>query len=164
MRIGIAHNAVGMRQPCSTGRPLKHMNRRSRQAGATIVEAALTLLILLMFLDAVLEFGRAYNIYEVMTNAAREGARYAVAPAPNTTTLPTTTQVQSQVNTFLASAGVSGATVAVNTNTQKVNNASLTYTSVQVTAPYSFIVPQLLGVRNGTVNLSTSAQMRNETN
>ena len=140
------------------------MTRKNQQAGATIVEAALTLLVLLMFLDAVLEFGRAYNVYEVMTNAAREGARYAVAPAPNTTTLPTTTQVQSQVNSFLASAGVSGATVAVNTTTQTVNNALLTYTSVQVTAPYSFFVPQLLGVRNGTVNLSTSAQMRNETN
>jgi len=140
------------------------MKRSRRQRGATIVEAAITLLLLFMFLDAILEFGRAYNVYHVMTNAAREGARYAVAPQPGTTTLPTTTQVQSQVNSFLASGGVTGATVTVNTTTQTVNNAPLAYTTVLVTAPHSFVAPQLLGVNKATVNLSTSAEMRNETN
>jgi len=135
-----------------------------RQRGATIVEAAVTLLLLFMFLDAILEFGRAYNVYHIMTNAAREGARYAVAPSPGTTTLPNTSQVQAQVNSFLASGGVSGATVNVTPTTQTVNGAPLVYTTVQVTAPYTFFVPQLLGISNGTVNLSTSAEMRNETN
>jgi len=136
----------------------------SRQKGATIVEAALTLVLLFMFLDAVLEFGRAYNIYHIMTNAAREGARYAIAPSPGTTSLPTTTQVQAQVNSFLTSGGVSGATVNVNPTTQTVNGAPLVYTTVQITEPYTFFVPQLLGISNGTINLSTSAEMRNETN
>ena len=122
------------------------------------------MLLLLMFLDGVLEFGRAYNVYHIMTNAAREGARYAVAPQPGTTSLPSTTQVQSEVNSFLTSGGISGATVAVNTTTQTVNAVPLTYTVVQVTAPYNFGVPQLLGLSNTTVNLTTSAEMRNETN
>jgi Flp pilus assembly protein TadG len=140
--------------------------KRRKQRGATIVEAAFTLLILLIFLDAILEFGRAYNIYHIMTNAAREGARYAVAPTPGTSTLPTTGQVQTWVNTFLASGGVQGAAVTVTPTTQTVNNVDLTYTTVQVTAPYSFIVPQLLLGSNtyGTVNLSTTSSMRNETN
>ena len=140
------------------------MKMPKRQRGATIVEAAVTLLLLFMFLDAILEFGRAYNVYHIMTNAAREGARYAVAPSPGTTTLPNTSQVQAQVNSFLASGGVSGATVNVTPTTQTVNGAPLVYTTVQVTAPYTFFVPQLLGISNGTVNLSTSAEMRNETN
>ena len=138
--------------------------RHQRQRGATIVEAALTMLLLLMFLDAVLEFGRAYNVYHIMTNAAREGARYAVAPAPGTANLPTTGEVQAQVNSFLNSGGVSGATVSVNTTTQVVNTVPLAYTTVQVTAPYNFIVPHLLGIGSTSVNLSTSAEMRNETN
>ncbi len=140
--------------------------KRRRQRGATIVEAAFTLLILLLFLDAILEFGRAYNVYHIMTNAAREGARYAVAPAPGTSTLPTTAQVQSWVTTFLASGGVNGATVSVNPTTQTVSGISLNYTSVQVTAPYSFIVPQLLFGSNtyGTITLSTTSSMRDETN
>jgi Flp pilus assembly protein TadG len=140
------------------------MRTSSRQKGATIVEAALTVVLLFMFLDAVLEFGRAYNIYHIMTNAAREGARYAIAPAPGTTILPTTAQVQAQVNSFLSSGGVSGATVNVNPTTQTVNGAPLVYTTVQVTTPYTFFVPQLLGISNATVNLATSAEMRNETN
>jgi len=140
------------------------VNWFNKERGATIVEAALTLLLLFLFLDAILEFGRAYNVYHVMTNAAREGARFAVAPQPGTTNLPSTTQVQSQVNSFLASGGITGATIAVNQTTQTINNAALTYTTVQVSAPYSFVAPQLLGIANGTVTLKTSAEMRNETN
>jgi Flp pilus assembly protein TadG len=140
--------------------------KRRRQRGATIVEAAFTLLILLIFLDAILEFGRAYNVYHIMTNAAREGARYAVAPAPGTSALPTSAQVQSWVTTFLASGGVTGATVSVTPTTQTIDNMQETYTNVQVTAPYSFIVPQLLlgSSTYGTVTLSTTSSMRNETN
>jgi Flp pilus assembly protein TadG len=138
--------------------------QRRKERGATIVEAAITMLLLLMFLDGILEFGRAYNVYHVMTNAAREGARYAVAPLPGTSALPTATAVQAEVNSFLASGGVTGATVAVNTTTQTVNAVALTYTSVQVSAPYQFGVAQLLGISNSTVNLTTTAEMRNETN
>lgn len=140
--------------------------KRRKQRGATIVEAAFTLLILLIFLDAVLEFGRAYNVYHIMTNAAREGARYAVAPAPGTSTLPSNSQVQSWVNTFLASGGVQRATISVTPSTQTVNNMPVTYTTVEVTAPYTFIVPQLLMGSNtyGTITLATSSRMRNETN
>ena len=128
------------------------------------MEASLVLLIVFMFLDAVLEFGRAYNIYHIMTNAAREGARYAVAPPAGTTTLPTTSQVQDQVNSFLSSGGVSGSTVTVSTIKETVNGADMDLTLVQVTTPYTFFVPQLLGISNGTINLTTSSEMRNETN
>jgi Flp pilus assembly protein TadG len=140
------------------------MKSRRRQRGATIVEAAFTLLILFMLLDGILEFGRAYNIYQIMTNAAREGARYAVAPTPGTANMPSTAQVQSTVQGFLNSGGVQGAAVTVNTSTQTVNSEVLNYTTVQVTAPYAFVVPQLLFGNNNvtSVNLSTTATMRNE--
>lgn len=53
---------------------------RIRQRGATILEAALVLPLLFTFLFAIIEFGRAFNMYQTMTNAAREGARFGVAP------------------------------------------------------------------------------------
>lgn len=51
-----------------------------KQLGATLVETAATIMVFLILLVGILEFGRAYSMYQVMTNAAREGARFAVSP------------------------------------------------------------------------------------
>ncbi|WHH60540.1 TadE family protein [Petroclostridium sp. X23] len=48
------------------------------QRGQSIVEAAMVLPILLLILFSVFEFGRIFNAYMIITNAAREGARCAV--------------------------------------------------------------------------------------
>jgi hypothetical protein len=50
-------------------------------AGTEIAEAALILPILFMILLGIFFFGRAYNIYGTITQAAMQGARAAVAPA-----------------------------------------------------------------------------------
>jgi len=145
----------------------------NRQRGATIVEAALTILLLFLFLDGVLEFGRMYNIYHVITNAAREGARFAVAPVSVQGSSPTSTQVQSTVQSFLDSAGVSGATVTVvrcqgtacNPVMPPVNGVDEYYWDINVTAPYSFVAPNLLGTKTiPTVLLQSDARMRDERN
>ncbi len=46
-----------------------------RDRGATIVEAALVLPLLVMLVFGVVEFGRAYNAQVTLTHAAREGVR-----------------------------------------------------------------------------------------
>ena len=46
--------------------------------GAELVEAGFVLPILLMLLLGIFSFGRAYNVYQTITRAAREGARMAV--------------------------------------------------------------------------------------
>ena len=51
--------------------------RNRRQGGASLVELALVLFLLVLLLAAVVDFGRAYNSYIVITNASREGAREA---------------------------------------------------------------------------------------
>ncbi len=133
--------------------------KQQKERGATIVEAALILLLLIIIVFAVVDFARAYNIYQTMTNAAREGARYAVAPAPGTSTLPSTSAVQTKVQSLLDSALIKSSTVNVSTVSQSVNGITLSYTQVVVQAPYrSTFVPSL------NVNLSTQARMRNETN
>ncbi len=52
----------------------KHQNRR----GTALVEMALVLPIFLMVVLGVIEFGRAMMVSQIVTNAAREGARSAV--------------------------------------------------------------------------------------
>ena len=54
--------------------------RRSawRQRGQALVEFALILPVILLLVVGMLEFARAWNLHQVMTDAAREGARRAV--------------------------------------------------------------------------------------
>ncbi len=48
----------------------------SRERGQSLVETAIVFPILLLLLAAVVDFGRAFDAYIVLTNAAREGARW----------------------------------------------------------------------------------------
>ena len=52
--------------------------RRRNERGAALIEAAVTIPLLLLISVAIFEFGRAYQTWQVLTNAAREGARVAV--------------------------------------------------------------------------------------
>jgi hypothetical protein len=52
----------------------------SKKRGATLVEAAAVVLLLFTFIFAIVEFGRVLSVYQTITNAAREGARFSVAP------------------------------------------------------------------------------------
>ncbi|HSB74454.1 MAG TPA: TadE/TadG family type IV pilus assembly protein, partial [Terriglobales bacterium] len=56
---------------------------KSKQSGATIMEAALVLPTFFLLLMAVFEFGLVFSAYHTMVGAAREGARVAVIPDPN---------------------------------------------------------------------------------
>jgi Flp pilus assembly protein TadG len=49
--------------------------------GAEMVESALVIPLLLTLLVGLFWVGRAYNVYQTITRAAREGARYAVLPS-----------------------------------------------------------------------------------
>jgi hypothetical protein len=51
--------------------------KRSGQRGAGLVEFAMVIPLLLLLLMGAVDFGRAFYTYIVITNAAREGARYA---------------------------------------------------------------------------------------
>ena len=51
--------------------------------GTALLEAAVTIPLLLLVSVGIFEFGRAYQTWQVLTNAAREGARIAVLPNSN---------------------------------------------------------------------------------
>ncbi|MGA8790778.1 MAG: TadE family protein, partial [Paenarthrobacter sp.] len=55
----------------------KALKSRIKERGAVAVEMAILLPLLLLILIGIMEFGRAYNVQVSLTQAAREGARYA---------------------------------------------------------------------------------------
>jgi Flp pilus assembly protein TadG len=59
---------------------IRLVQRCRSNEGAQLVEFALVLPLLLLIVLAIAEFGFVFQRYEVITNAAREGARMAVLP------------------------------------------------------------------------------------
>jgi len=55
---------------------------RSDASGQAIVEFALVLPILLLLMVGILEFARAWNLHQALTDATREGARRAAVADP----------------------------------------------------------------------------------
>ncbi|WP_416416623.1 TadE/TadG family type IV pilus assembly protein [Paenarthrobacter aromaticivorans] len=53
------------------------MTSRKKERGAVAVEMAILLPLLLLILVGIIEFGRVLNVQVSLTQAAREGARYA---------------------------------------------------------------------------------------
>ena len=51
---------------------------RTDERGQALAEFAIILPLVLLFIAGIVEMGRAWNIKQVVTDAAREGARYAV--------------------------------------------------------------------------------------
>jgi Flp pilus assembly protein TadG len=142
--------------------------RFSSQRGAALIEAALTLPLLLLISVAIFEFGRAYETWEVLTNAAREGARIAILPNPVPGAADT------RVRTYLAMGGLtSNNSVGVSITTVPVSlgaAGSASASKVTVSYPFTFIVLQpvaqlvVSGSNTGApITITASAVMRNET-
>ncbi|MCC7352524.1 MAG: pilus assembly protein [Anaerolineae bacterium] len=53
-------------------------DKRPREVGASLLETAIIVPLLLLILAGVVDVGRAYHTYITMLNAAREGARVGV--------------------------------------------------------------------------------------
>lgn len=86
------------------------------ESGAELVEAALVIPLLLMLLLGIVWLGRAYNVYETITRAAREGARFAVLPSCATCS-PSNTMEETY-----SSAGTSKATACISNPTYEFTN------------------------------------------
>lgn len=133
-----------------------------RQKGAAIIESALVMLGFMLILFGIMEAGRVMNVQQILTDAAREGARYAVTPLPLTSTLPTNAEIETVVDGFLAAGAISGATVSIQRGIViPVGVVNTEYTRVRVDLPYRPIVGTLFFPT--TLNLKGEALMRDET-
>lgn len=136
---------------------------RRSSGGMAMVEMVIILPVLLMLLFAIAEFGVIFAQWQTLTNAAREGARDAVVFRTNCDVAAVENEVRTTVKNYAAAAGVvladadigvTGACGAMNTDT-----------AVDVTHAYTFsVLPGFASSLNPTVNLSSSATMRNEGN
>lgn len=108
-----------------------------REDGAALLEAALTLPIMLLVCVGILEFGRAYQAWQVVTNASREGARVAVLPGISDAS------VEARVKTYMKNGALDKADDAevVITNTEvSIGGTTASAASVQVDYPFEFMV------------------------
>ena len=135
--------------------------------GAALIEMALTLPLMLLVSAGIFEFGRAYQTWQVLTNAAREGARIAVLPG--TTDANVTARVQSYMaDGQLADAGAAtvsidrAATIPVGAGTTSASRITIDY-------PFTFMVLQPIAQlvtsdapAGGALTMTASALMRNE--
>ena len=97
-------------------------SRARRDDGAALVETAFVLPIMLLVSVGIFEFGRAYQTWQVITNATREGARVAVLPEY------TDDSVKARVRTYLKDGGLPAAIVDDTAKT----NVDITATTIPV--------------------------------
>ncbi len=133
--------------------------------GTSVVEAAVVMLLFLSILFGVLESGRFMSIQQTLTNAAREGARLAVAPMSQSFSLATDTEIQNRVSYFLQSNGIpltgsNHASIHIDRNVA-LGSAEDVYTRVTVTYPYKVLSLQMFS--DLEIALSGTSRMRNET-
>ena len=130
--------------------------------GQALVEFALVLPLLLLLILGIVEFGRAWNAKQILTDAAREGARLSVVGDP---TITDTSQVNPSIRTIIALAGLDSSTATIS-YPDGFKTGTGNVTSVMVSLPFQFVVlhrlVQLVTSSNGTMVLSTTARMRNE--
>jgi Flp pilus assembly protein TadG len=133
--------------------------------GQAVVEFALVLPLVLILMISVFEFARAWNIQQVLTDAAREGARVAVVGSgAGETKAVIDANVNAAIDNALSAAGIDPADadppVLTGTGGGRGNPAT-----VQLALPYRFtFLGPLMGwtIGKSSLTLRTSITMRNE--
>jgi Flp pilus assembly protein TadG len=123
--------------------------------GQALVEFALVLPLLLMLVIGVFEFGRAYNVYQVITDAAREGARTAVVADPSTTQ----DSVLTTIRNALGRAGLNSSSATIGLTGWRTGTG--TPATVTIQFPYTFVFLRPF-TRLAPITLQTAFSMRNE--
>lgn len=168
------------------------MSARSRQGGGrrgrgalreergqSLVEFVIALPVLLVIVFGIIEFATAWRTYQIITNAAREGARYAVvASTPSTqgsSPGPPET-VQFRVESYLTNSNLDLSKATITTSCDGTTGTLCTQAQtgsaegVRVDYQHDFVVlgPVLdlmcvgCGASFGTVVLTSEAIMRQE--
>jgi Flp pilus assembly protein TadG len=134
--------------------------------GAELVEFALVLPLLLVLIAGIVDFALMFQAFEVVTNAAREGARLRVLPGY------TTADAEARVTAYLNASGLTGAATTSVTKTTFAGGGGgpPPTTGYQVTVAYVHPITLLgpfLGLIGGssagTITLNGVSVMRAET-
>ncbi len=138
---------------------------RSDRSGQNLVEFALVVVMLLLMVVGICEFGRAWNLFQILANAAREGARLAALPSGFTDNAAVT----ARVNSYLSTGNVNPGRATVAIGGAGVDGGTGTQVSITVTYPYTFMyvgpVIRMLnpGATAGAdITITAQSVMRNE--
>jgi Flp pilus assembly protein TadG len=131
-------------------------SRSTRRRGASAVEFAIVAPVFFLVVLGIIEFGRMVMVQQVITNAAREGARIAVLDSA------TTARVTTRVNDYISAARLSGATVTVTPNPPTLAGFDQPVT-VRVELPFSAVSALSRPFMSAATRLNATAVMRRET-
>jgi Flp pilus assembly protein TadG len=137
--------------------------------GAYVVELAFVVMILIMVLFGIFEYGRFIFIRQMVTNAAREGARYAVVNTMDATIVADTqAQVKKRMSGVDQTVKKYDCQVYLADETGKnigpaANAGFGSYIAVQIDCDYEPVLPSLLFL-DQTIHISTKALMYSEAN
>jgi Flp pilus assembly protein TadG len=133
------------------------------ERGAALLETAVTIPLILLISVAIFEFGRAYQTWQVLTNAAREGARIAVINGT------TDDQVRTAVRTYMSGGRLTNADTAPIDVQRNQALGDRSGSAITISYPFNFIVlnpiVRLVVPESGTgapLTMSAFAIMRNE--
>jgi hypothetical protein len=140
-----------------------------KRAGAYLVELAVVCSIFFLFLFGILEYCRLIYVRQIVLNATREGARYAVVNATDATLVADT---QAVVKTRMC--GLDSQTAYYNcqvymsdasgTNIGAAGSASFgQYIAVQIDYDYTALMPSFLRMGN-TIRITARDLMYSEAN
>jgi Flp pilus assembly protein TadG len=117
--------------------------------GSELVEMAIVLPIFILLIMGIIDFGFLFQKYEVVVNAAREGARLAAVGTHDNAA------VETRVHNFLTDAGLTG------TANAQVGDTSMTISGIAVaTKTVTVLYPSDFLFLPGSVNLQGVAVMR----
>jgi hypothetical protein len=132
----------------------KRLGRRRR--GATLVEFAIVAPIFFLMVLALVEFGRMVMVQQILTNAAREGARQAILYHLSRA------EVESVVGDYLTKGSIPTAIISISPETPFDKVGFGEPVAVTVAVPFGDVswipTPQFLG----NIPLSSTAVMRAE--
>lgn len=145
-------------------RPCRRLRAfRRDQRGTAVVEFALVAPILFLLVFGILDFGRALNYYNQLTQLAGQGARAAAVDGnPNGVGAASGTSIQSQLVNTYATGGIKNGIQACITNT----SAPAAGQPVTVQTSYKFTFLPLIGavVGSPTITLTATQSERQEAN
>ena len=133
-----------------------------RDAGQSLAEFAILLPVLMGVVIGIFEFGRAWNVDQVLTNAAREGGRLAVVETSSES------DVMNAVEAALTNATLDPSLATITSD--GMDDGYGTQATVAVVYPYEFVflgpIMAFLGDGGGeapgAITLTSQIVMRNE--
>ena len=140
--------------------------RRIRsERGAEIIELAIVTPLFLLLIAAMFDFGFLFRNWEVVTNAAREGARIGVLP--DYVCDEATPDVTDRVGVYMAASGITSnftvdvATTAIASGAGTFN-ACVVSVQLEQPLPTLSVIGSLTGGSCGSIDVRANAVMRTE--